>query len=64
MFKPIKYGTGEGRAKIKIEDESGATEGNWTIMMSDLPKWFKVISHKYGHIFKEEKKDEDLDWLR
>ena len=59
-LKPIKYNTGEGRAKIKIEDESGMVEGNWTVMMSDLEKWFRIISRKYGL----ERKDEDLDWLR
>lgn len=63
-FKPIKYGTGEGRAKIRIEDESGAVEGNWTIMMSDLEEWFRIMQKKYGNKIEKKKPDEDLDWLR
>jgi len=65
-FKPIRYNTGEGRAKIKIEDESGRLDENWTIMMSDLETWFEQMKQRYGDTVcnKKKKDDHDLDWLK
>jgi hypothetical protein len=66
-FKPIKYNSGEGLAKIRIEEESGALMENWTIMMSDLGTWFRTMQEKYGDQIdnkKEKKIDHDLDWLK
>ena len=57
-FKPIKYGGGEGRYKIKVEDADGRCLENWTIMMSDLGRWVKMQSRKYGG----NKIDTDLGW--
>jgi len=59
-FKRISYG-GEGRFKIKVEDESGSNLGNWTIMFSDLGKWVEMAQRKYGIKIK---KDRDLDWAK
>lgn len=61
-FKKIRYNTGEGLVKIKIEDESGAKQENWTIMMSDLAKWSRLMCRKYGIGDNKIKRDKDLDW--
>jgi hypothetical protein len=61
-FKPIRYNSGEGRAKIKLEDADGSVLGNWVIMFSDMDKWYKQSCEKFG--FKKEKQDKDLDWLK
>jgi len=63
-FKKINYGTGECLVKIKIEEDSGAMLENWTIMMSDLEGWFKIMKRKYGNRVESVKKDRDLDWLK
>ena len=64
-YKKIKYGTGEGIVKIRIEEDTGALLENWTIMMSDLSRWAKLMRKKYGsQIESKEDKDRDLDWLR
>ena len=61
--KPIKYYSGEGICKIRIEDETGKMIENWTIMMSDLWKWARFMKLKYGVNFSDESsKDKDLDW--
>jgi len=63
-FKKLRYNTGEGLVKLKIEDSSGARIGNWTIMMSDLWKLSRLLCRKYGidpHNG-ERKEDKDLDW--
>jgi len=57
MFKRIRYGS-EPIVKIKIEDESGAKMGDWTIMMSDLDRWANLMRRKYGV-----KNERDLDWI-
>jgi hypothetical protein len=59
-FKKIKYNNGEGLVKIKIEDETGAKQESWTIMLSDLGQWSAMMCRKYG--IEKRKKDEDLDW--
>lgn len=61
-FKKIKYHTGDGLMKVKIEDDSGATIESWTIMFSDFLKWVDIMKRKYG--FPEHKKDRDLDWIK
>ena len=61
-FKKIKYNTGEGLVKIRIEDESGARMENWTIMMSDLWQWADMMIRKYGLDKKGKFSDRDLDW--
>lgn len=63
-FKPIKYNVGEGRFKIKGEDETGRQIESWTIMFSDLSKWFKEMQRKYGTAISNNKPDSDLDWLK
>jgi len=60
-FKKIKYHTGEGLVKIRIEDESGAKMETWTIMMSDLGQWASIMRKKYG-LNRNRKYDKDLDW--
>ncbi len=61
-FKKIEYGGGEGRFKIKIEDASGANEGSWTIMHSDLYQWVDMMAKKYG--IKKKGKNQDLAWVK
>jgi len=61
-FKSIKYHTGEGLVKIKIEDETGAKQESWTIMMSDLGQWSRMMCKKYGIDKPKRKHDSDLDW--
>ena len=63
-FKRLRYNSGEGRVKIKIEDDTGRLMENWTIMMSDLGKWVTLMHKKYGIVLEPEKKDRDLDWLK
>lgn len=63
-FKPIKYNTGEGIVKIKIEESDGALLENWTIMLSDLGQWAKFMRRKYGNRIESNKDDRDLDWIR
>jgi len=63
-FKKIRYHTGEGLVKIKIEDETGAKQESWTIMMSDLGQWANIMRKKYGIKDKVTKRDKDLDWAR
>ena len=60
-FKNIRYNTGECLVKIRIENETGALLENWTIMFSDLAKWFNTMRRKYGI---KGTKDTDLDWAR
>jgi len=63
-FKKLKYNTGEGLVKLKIEDASGARIENWTIMMSDLGKLTRLLCRKYGIDYNtgEFRKNKDLDW--
>ncbi len=61
-FKKLKYNTGEGLVKMKIEDSSGARIENWTIMMSDLGKLSRLLCRKYGIDYNTGEKDRDLDW--
>ena len=65
-FKKLKYNTGEGLAKLKIEDASGAKIENWTIMMSDLGKLSRLLCRKYGIDYntRDVKKDKDFDWAK
>jgi len=61
-FKKLKYNTGEGLVKLKIEDASGARIENWTIMMSDLGKLTKLLCRKYGINYNTGEKNRDLEW--
>lgn len=61
-FKKIRYHTGEGLVKIRIEDETGAKMENWTIMMSDLGQWANMMFKKYGISRNGKKLDKDLGW--
>lgn len=61
-FKKLKYNTGEGLVKMKIEDSSGARIENWTIMLSDLGKLSKLLCRKYGVDYNTGEKNRDLDW--
>lgn len=62
-FKKLKYNTGEGLVKMKIEDATGARMENWTIMMSDLGKLSRLLCRKYGIDYNTGKfKNQDLDW--
>jgi len=61
-FKKIKYNTGEGLVKIKIEDSTGARQESWTIMMSDLKQWSNMMCKKYGINNDKKDRDRDLDW--
>ena len=64
-YKKIKYNSGEGIVKIRIEEESGALMENWTIMFSDLGKWVSQMRRKYGSIVDGKRNDDkDLDWIR
>jgi len=65
-FKSIRYNQGEGLVKIKIEEPSGALLENWTIMMSDLGKWVRLMKRKYGKLIDREEpsKDKDIDWIK
>lgn len=63
-LKKIKYGSGEGLVKIRIEEDSGALIERWTIMMSDLDNWFRIMKKKYGNRIESNKDNRDLDWLR
>ena len=63
-FKGIKYGSGEGIVKIRIEEDSGALMERWTIMMSDLGNWFRIMKKKYGDRVESKKDNRDLDWLK
>ena len=61
VFRKIRYNTGEGLFKVKIEDDSGAIIENWTIMFNDFPEWVNTICRKYG--FKVDSRPQtDLDW--
>ena len=62
-IKKIRYNTGEGIVKIKIQEDSGASLENWTIMMSDLGNWFRIMKKKYGNKVEPKKDNKDLDWL-
>jgi len=61
-FKKLKYNTGEGLVKLKIEDASGARIENWTIMMGDLGKLSRLLCKKYGIDYNTGEKGKDLDW--
>jgi len=62
-FKKLKYNSGEGLIKMKIEDATGARIESWTIMMSDLGKLSKMLCNKYGISYNtSEQKNKDLDW--
>ena len=63
-FKKIQYGSGEGLVKIKVEEDTGAIIERWTIMMSDLGNWFRVMKKKYGNRVESKKDNRDLDWLK
>lgn len=60
VFRSIRYNTGTGIMKVRIEDDTGALMENWTIMMSDFEDWAETMRRKYG-ITKKKKKD--LDWI-
>jgi len=60
-FKKINYHTGENLVKIKIEDETGAKQENWTIMMSDLKQWADMMCRKYG-VGDKKPINKELDW--
>lgn len=60
-FKKIQYGK-EPIYKIKIEDETGAFMGNWTIMASDLYKFVENQRRKFGIRLTKPSGDRDLDW--
>jgi type II secretory pathway component PulM len=62
-FKPLKYNTGEGLVKIRMEDDTGAQIESYSIMFSDLALWFELMKHKYG-MKTFTKEDKDLDWLK
>jgi len=59
MFKKIKYNSGDGLVKIKIEDDTGKVIERWTIMFSDLYKWAELMKRKYGLSV-----DRDLEWIK
>lgn len=63
-FKTLKYNTGEGLVKMKIEDATGARIENWTIMLSDLGKLARLLCRKYGVDYNtgDYKKGKDFDW--
>ena len=63
-YKKIRYNTGDGIAKIRMEDDTGAIVENWTIHWSDLKKWVSQMERKYGINMKARTKDADLDWLK
>ena len=63
-FKRIRYHTGEGLVKVRIEDETGAKMESWTIMMSDLGQWSRMMLRKYGIDTKTKQRDMDLDWAK
>ena len=60
IFSKIKYNSGRGILKVRIEDQTGALQENWTIMMDDFPKWVGIMCKKYG--FKIQREKTDLDW--
>lgn len=60
-FKKISYHRGDYLMKVKIEDPSGAKEGNWTFMMSDLGQFVETMHRKYG-ISREPVESKELDW--
>jgi len=61
-YKTLKFGS-EGVAVIKMQDESGANVGNWTIHWSDLSKWVRQMERKFG-INRKNLPDRDLDWMK
>jgi len=63
-LKKIRYNSGEGLVKIKIEEDNGALIERWTIMMSDLGNWFRIMKKKYGDRVESKKDNRDLDWIR
>lgn len=63
-LKKIRQNTGECLIKIRIEEDSGALLEKWTIMMSDLGKWFKIMKKKYGNRVETRNDNQDLDWLK
>ena len=63
MFKKIRYNSGEGLVKIKIEDDTGKVIEKWTIMFSDLCKWTDLMKRKYG-LSEKSHKDRDLEWIK
>ena len=63
-LKKIRYNSGEGLVKVRIEEDSGALIERWTIMMSDLGSWFRIMKKKYGNRVESKKDNRDLDWLR
>jgi len=53
-FKKIRYDTGENIVIIKIKDGTGKFIENWTINMSDLMKFVRLMKRKYGIEFGNE----------
>jgi len=62
-WKKIRYNCGDGIAKIRMEDETGALVENWTLHWSDLSKWVRQMQKKYSISMKKEQ-ERDLEWLR
>ena len=63
-LKKIRHNTGECLVKVRIEEDSGALLEKWTIMMSDLGNWFKIMKRKYGNRVETNSNNRDLDWLK
>jgi hypothetical protein len=63
MLQRIRYNTGQGIVKIRIEDDSGAVIDNWTVMLRDLPETMDIIFKKYGLKIRS-KVTSDLDWIK
>jgi len=59
-FKKIRYDTGENIVIIKIKDGTGKFIENWTINMSDLMKFVRLMKRKYGIEFGNDRKG--LEW--
>lgn len=63
-FKKIKYNSGESIVNIKIQEIDGSILERWTVMMSDLGNWFRLMKRKYGNRVDEKEKDKDLNWIK
>jgi hypothetical protein len=63
-FARIKYHSGQGIFKVRLEDESGALMENWVFMEKDFPNFVNIMCKKYGFKLKKPKKQTDLDWAK
>ena len=58
----VRYNSGKEICKVKIEREDGALLENWTIMLEDFPKLYKILKKKYG--FESANIGRDLEWAK